>query len=551
MFIASTIFLSVMIGIFVLFWHQIKLLRTREERISELNNDLRKQGELLETKNTFLVAILNALPDAVAVADADRKLFLVNQGMANMFGYSKQELVGMCTSSFYASQDDFESVGKIRMSLDQPFEFEYDMVRKDGSVFPAKFYGLRILNTQSEPSAFLSVAYDLTESVASRNALLESKAKYRSLSEKLQFVLDSFTDVVCLVSSDMKIVWANSAAEAEACDCEEIVGMSCERLWQNTNPSIRQLLTASFDSGRIEEGIVTADYGQIWGVKIFPASDEGIAFENVLLVASNVTEKVELRETISRSKKLATLGQIAVGVAHEINNPVGVIKFNISLFNDLWADINTLLRSINNDCNTILDRGSAIDQIRSEGNELISDIESSISKIDRIVSELKSSSQEREMHKTPTDLVALLQNCNRFLARDIENLTNHFALSIEDEIPLVVLDQVKIEQVVVNLIQNALQALTDIDQGVEVSLKVDRKKKIVLLSVVDQGSGISEEDIERVSEPFYTTKRNQGGCGLGLYVVSQIIDGHSGQLEVKSELGSGSEFVVKIPYYEG
>ena len=120
-------------------------------------------------------------------------------------------------------------------------------------------------------------------------------------------------------------------------------------------------------------------------------------------------------------------------------------------------------------------------------------------------------------------------------------------LILEDDIPEVLIDHHRFEQIVVCLLQNACQALTDRAQAIHVSLSCDSNKDTVELVVKDEGCGISKENIEKIKEPFFTTKRERGGTGLGLSIVAQIIEDHEGELDVKSTLGNGSEFKVKLP----
>ena len=133
----------------------------------------------------------------------------------------------------------------------------------------------------------------------------------------------------------------------------------------------------------------------------------------------------------------------------------------------------------------------------------------------------------------------------------IKNSTDHFVLELEDNLPNVKGIWQRLEQVLVNLIHNACQSLTSREQSVTLRIRSSKEGRRVVLEVTDEGRGIATETIDKVTDPFFTTRRAEGGTGLGLSVSTRIIDEHNGVLKVTSEVGKGSTFAIILPSANG
>ena len=133
----------------------------------------------------------------------------------------------------------------------------------------------------------------------------------------------------------------------------------------------------------------------------------------------------------------------------------------------------------------------------------------------------------------------------------IKNSTDHFVVELEDNLPKVRGVWQRLEQVLVNLIHNACQSLTSREQAVTLRVRSSKAGTRVVLEVTDEGRGIATATLDKITDPFFTTKRAEGGTGLGLSVSTRIIDEHSGVLKVTSEVGLGSTFTVILPSANG
>lgn len=224
------------------------------------------------------------------------------------------------------------------------------------------------------------------------------------------------------------------------------------------------------------------------------------------------------------SEKLASIGTLASGVAHEINNPLA----NISLTAE-----------------TMRDAGSNIDD--EEREELIADIITQTDRASDVVHNLLGFARSMKNNKTDAvDIIAVLQHAVRLVAHEIKLHDIHLHMDIPDVNFLVRGNKGRLEQVFVNIMLNGIQAM---DDGGELALRLDMhgEDEFVILEIEDTGPGISDENMKSIFDPFFTTKSIGEGTGLGLYVSYGIIQEHGGEIEVKSKVGEGTVFRIRLP----
>lgn len=254
------------------------------------------------------------------------------------------------------------------------------------------------------------------------------------------------------------------------------------------------------------------------------------------------------RRQLIRADKMALLGKLASGVAHEINNPNNFIQLNASLLTRIWADLDPLLAE------TVAQRGDhrlgglKFQEVREEIPRLAQDIQEGSRRITRIVKELKDFARPDLPETTcETDLNEVIKAALNLTANVIEKSTARLTLNLDPQIPLIEGHFHRLEQVMINLIINACQALEDTKQRIEVGTGFDPLTKQAVITVSDQGQGIAPEDLPRVMDPFFTTKRDIGGTGLGLSVSSRITADYGGTMEFSSKPGLGTVVRLSFP----
>jgi PAS domain S-box-containing protein len=278
-------------------------------------------------------------------------------------------------------------------------------------------------------------------------------------------------------------------------------------------------------------------------------------------LAANLTEQKALYKKLEaaqnqllQSEKMASLGQLAAGVAHELNNPIGFVNSNLNTLEgylkDLFsiADAYTTAEVAYGLHSPLLDHAHALKQekdydfLRSDIFQLVNESRDGLHRVARIVRNLKDFSRAGDAAMRWADLHAGLDSTLNIVWNELKykcTVTKHYG-----ELPQVWCEPSQINQVFMNLLVNAGHAIDD--KG-EITITTGQQGEEVFIAIADTGSGIAPEDIKRIFDPFFTTKPVGKGTGLGLSLAYGIVQKHIGRIEVQSELGKGTTFTVWLP----
>jgi signal transduction histidine kinase len=266
---------------------------------------------------------------------------------------------------------------------------------------------------------------------------------------------------------------------------------------------------------------------------------------------SNTNDELKQSESqLVQSEKMASIGVLAAGVAHEINNPIGFIRSNLEVLEDYFSDIEKYYHEFNDGLASDEDKENHKKLAKKYELEFLFDdtpplIKSSISGVDRvsdIVKNLKTFARIDQVEKTLTDI-------NEGLSATLNMVHNELKYNCKVHVDLRTLPRVhvfpgKLNQVFMNLLINAGQSISE--QG-DIFVRTFVKESNIVIEIEDTGSGIDSEYIAQIFTPFYTSKPIGQGTGLGLSISHQIVEQHNGKIAVKSEVGKGSCFSVFIP----
>lgn len=254
------------------------------------------------------------------------------------------------------------------------------------------------------------------------------------------------------------------------------------------------------------------------------------------------------REQLIQADKLATLGILVSGVAHEINNPNNFIMLNSNMISKVWKDVQNILNSYYESNGEFAIAGMPYSTSCGKVGELIDGIGKGARRIEKIVSSLKDfSKQDTGELKGTVDVKRMIETVTLILNNMIKKSTKNFHLNLEENLPTIEGNFQKLEQVIMNLITNACQALPDPQKALYVNAKHLTEENRIQIEIKDEGTGISEEDLKHIVDPFFTTKRDRGGTGLGLSIAYNIIKDHQGQMNFKSELNKGTQITLLLP----
>lgn len=345
-----------------------------------------------------------------------------------------------------------------------------------------------------------------------------------SSKRRLQSTFDGITDVICQVNPDLEVVMANKRFSRMAnCEPDEVIGRPYYELLCGRDsacdecPVVRTLRTLT--SAFIER---THD-GQVFEIWSYPILDVDGGLDSVAIYSKDVTEKKKLEKTLVQSEKLASIGLLASGIAHELRNPLNVIETARYYIAEFLAA---------ND---------------PEVAEKLDIIHKNVLRSSKIINNLLEFSRQSPHARESISLKALVENTMALIKKELEAKNIEFTQTGLGQISVCFsLDSLK--QVLLNLIINAVHAM---EAGGTLTISAERSEPgWVELKVRDTGSGIEQENLSQLFSPFFTTKHTGEGTGLGLYITHMIIERNGGRINVESEVGVGSTFSVVLPESE-
>ncbi len=254
------------------------------------------------------------------------------------------------------------------------------------------------------------------------------------------------------------------------------------------------------------------------------------------------------RLQLIQADKMISLGVLVAGVAHEINNPTNFIMLNAPILQEAWKSILPVLDAYYREFGDFSVAGLSYEEMREIAPSLFDGIIHGAERIKNIVKGLKDySRQDSSQLDEVVNINEVVYNSLGLLKNMISKSTRHFTVDYQKPLPPVRGNPQRIEQVVINVVQNACQALPSPDRGLSISTGFRLKPETVIITVTDGGVGISEENLTQVTDPFFTTKLDSGGTGLGLAISSGIINDMNGTLEIDSVKGKGTTVRILLP----
>jgi signal transduction histidine kinase len=276
-------------------------------------------------------------------------------------------------------------------------------------------------------------------------------------------------------------------------------------------------------------------------------------------IARDITERKRAeaqarlhQEQLFQASKMVALGTLVSSVAHEINNPNNFIMLNTPILLEAWENARPILEEYYEKNGDFLLGGMIYSQMRENIPILFSGVLDGSTRIKQIVDDLKHFVRQDSPDLTQSvDINAVFKSVLSLVSNLIAKSTNHFSIDYGENIPSITGNFQRLEQVVINLIQNACQALPDPYRGIAVSTSYREETDNILITIQDEGIGIPPESLPHVTDPFFTTKQGLGGIGLGLSISSRIVEEHGGKMTFTSEPGEGTTVEVLLPVERG
>jgi signal transduction histidine kinase len=254
------------------------------------------------------------------------------------------------------------------------------------------------------------------------------------------------------------------------------------------------------------------------------------------------------QEQLHQAQKMETLGTLVAGIAHEINNPINLIMYNTPLLKKVWYDFQPVLLDYADKQPDRKYGGLSFEFLKENLEQLISDVDMAANRVAKIITDLKDFARKSSVaDKRPIQINQAVKNAMRLVKSTLKKAGVEIQLDLTPVIPLMEGNLQNIEQIILNITINAIQAIHHGDGVVKVSTGFQNQEGRLFVSISDNGDGVNPDISNRLFDPFVTDKQAEGGTGLGLSVSYGLIRAHDGKVTFKSSKGNGSTFTVSFP----
>lgn len=536
--------------------------------INSLKHQLQKTNELLEEKvrirtkelqkseDKYLDLYDNA-PDMFTSVDAKTATIMeCNQTLVNALGYAKNEIIGQPIFAMYTQKSAEYSKANVFPQFLKTGEIkgeELQLQRKDGSVIDVLLKTSAVRDDQGEIISSRSSWRDITDRKKAEDA-------FKKAQNYIINIIDSMPSILVGVDPGGKVTqWNIEAQRATGIFMEDAVGQLLTTAFPRLASKINQVFEALKTSEiRFYPRQPHGENGEIRyeDVTIYPLTANGI--EGAVIRLDDITERVRMEEMMIQNEKMLSVGGLAAGMAHEINNPIAGVMQTANVL------ANRLGENIDNPANLKAAKaaGTSMEAIKEfmEARgimRMIATISDSGRRVAAIVENMLNFARKSDARFSSHDLSELFDKTLELAVTDYDLKTQYDFRRIqirkeyENNVPLVPCEGAKIQQVLLNILRNGGQAMQEAKIGKPlfvVRTKFEKEREMVCMEIEDNGPGMDEANRKRIFEPFFTTKPVGMGTGLGLSVSYFIItENHGGELAVESRPGSGAKFIIRLP----
>jgi signal transduction histidine kinase len=256
----------------------------------------------------------------------------------------------------------------------------------------------------------------------------------------------------------------------------------------------------------------------------------------------------EIQPQLQQAQKMETLGTLVAGVAHEINNPINLIMYNLPLLEKIWLDFLPILMERKQREPERKFGGLAYDFLADNLDQLVADMEMAARRIAKTVSDLKNYSRQSNVaEKVSLQVNSAVKNALRLAQSTLRKSDVDIKLKLADDLPDIEGNLQSIEQIILNITINAIHALNHSRGEIEITTGLRIKDGMVYIRITDNGRGISPAIADKIFLPFVTDKQSEGGTGLGLSVTYSLVKAHDGEIDFETSRDRGTSFNIYLP----
>jgi PAS domain S-box-containing protein len=470
-----------------------------------------------------LAALVDSMMDAVIAIGEDGRVQVFNAAAERTFGIPATRMIGssldpLVPLRFRARHQ--EGIGALSHGGESRAPRVVTGLRASGQEFPAEVSLSR--SDMGGHSVWTAIVRDVSEQQRAREKEVRLRQDLEAAAAEWRHTFDSMEEAMAILGAEGRVLRLNRAAtEAAGMPYAESIGKPLRELgdgqpWSGAATALRNAGAGSRNAQRV----LDRRTGRTWDVTVSPVEPDG-GRGRFLLVARDVTDWVRLEEASRQAERLAAMGAITAGVAHEVRNPLFAISANVDVIGKILEEREDMVGPL----------GAVRREVARLG-ELMQDL-LEYGRPPRLV-----------LADAPLEgaIDAAIDACRELATGHRVDLARHD----RDGSWVVPMDRARMQQVFENLIANALEYAppgTEVSVTTEGLLK-DRGRWVRCL-VGDRGTGIHEEDLPRLFEPFFT--RRKGGTGLGLSIVQTLVEQHGGRVQARNRAGGGAELIVELP----
>jgi PAS domain S-box-containing protein len=360
----------------------------------------------------------------------------------------------------------------------------------------------------------------------------KSENKFRSLYEEHYTLLEAITDIVLVLNPRLEILWHNSATTKYLPVLHDVSVITCQNLFCNNSTCRECPVTKCFSEGTKYDGIIKITEDKYYNLNANPIKDNEEKVIKAIVIVSDITEKIKMEKKALRTAHLASIGELAAGVAHEINNPV-----------------NTII----NYGQIILNKSKKEEKVNYIAGKIITEGD----RIAHIVKNLLSFSRYDSKEKSTVFVKDLFSDTISLIHINLKKNNIDLKDCLPDNLPGVFGNSIELSQVFLNILTNAIYALNekyhDGHQGKTVEISgeeiVIENTPFVRIIFCDYGCGIPADIQNKIMNPFFSTKPPGKGTGLGLSISYGIIESHKGHITIESKEGEFTRVIIDLPVY--
>ncbi|ROR03269.1 hybrid sensor histidine kinase/response regulator [Desulfosoma caldarium] len=526
----------------------------------------KKVREALEQAKEEWERTFDAVPALIQVSDKNRRILKVNAALANRVGIPREDIIGRsCYDIIYGRLEKCpQCPWDNAESLNFPLEREVYNEHLGGyfHITSAPLY-----NSDGSLAGCISVSHDIT-------ALKEAEQEVRRAHWELEQLVSAISSILIGLDPQGRITRWNTMAESVfGLLSTEVLGKKLEDLplewqWERVQLAVESCRRKK-RIHRVEDVRFTRPDGQpgFLGFTINPMRLDHDTELGLLIMGAEITQRKLLEAQLAQAQKLESIGQLAAGIAHEINTPVQFIGDNTRFLEDAFRDLSRLLekyqelvqraRQAEDLANLVREVEEAaetidLDYLLTEIPRAIEQTLEGVQRVAKIVLAMKEFSHPDREEKVPTDINRALEN-TLTVARNEWKYVADLVAELDPNLPLVPCIPGEMNQVFLNIVVNAAHAVKD-----AVKDQPDTKGTITVatrvvddwceIRVADTGTGIPEKIRHRIFDPFFTTKEVGRGTGQGLAISHHVVvEKHKGQLLFETEEGRGTTFIIRLP----